>query len=180
MRYFSSGIEECIRNITFSYDETLMYGSIGLPASPYVELKNLTFWNSTVPVSYHGMCHTLLYPSLVAADTTSDAVYLALDPRLSYRLYLHDPTYHYLVMNPLVSPRIFRQFKDLTSNGGTYEWLYITATEKKNLNRESQPCEVNIYTMLLQSRQLGLEVSVYLNVLYGQAFKPCKTNLTQL
>ena len=82
MKYFSSGIEECIRNITFSYDETLMYGSIGMPASPSVELKNLTFWNSTVPVSYHGMCHTLIYPSLVAADTTSDAVYLALDTGL--------------------------------------------------------------------------------------------------
>ena len=60
---------------------------------------------------------------------------------LSYRVYLHDPTYHYLVKNPLVSPRIFRQYKDLTANGGTYEWLYITATEKKNLNRESQPWE---------------------------------------
>ena len=102
-----------------------------------------------------------------------------MNPSLSYSLYLHDPTYQYLVMNPLVSPRISRQYKDLTANGGTYEWLYITATEKKNLNRESQPCEVDIYTMLLQSRQLGLEVSVYLNVLYGQAFKPCKTNLTQ-
>ena len=97
----------------------------------------------------------------------------------SYKVYLHDPSYHYLGRNPLVSPRVFRNYKDLTSGAATYEWLYITATEKKNLNRESQPCEVDIYTMLLQSRQLGLDVSVFLNVLYGQAFKPCKTNLTQ-
>ena len=61
---------------------------------------------------------------------------------LSYRVYLHDPTYHYLVKNPLVSPRIFRQYKDLTTSGGSYQWLYITVTEKKNLNRESQSCEV--------------------------------------
>ena len=69
---------------------------------------------------------------------------------LSYRVYLHDPTYHYLVKNPLVSPRIFRQYKDLTSTGGSYQWLYITVTEKKNLNRESQSCEVTLVRKVSQ------------------------------
>ena len=60
----------------------------------------------------------------------------------SYKVYLHDPSYHYLVNNPLASPRIFRNYKDLTSSAATYEWLYITVTEHHKLNRKTQPCEV--------------------------------------
>ena len=62
---------------------------------------------------------------------------------LSYRVYLHDPAYHYLVSNPLVSPRVFRQYKDLTSEGSTYQWFYISSSEHHKLNRVTQPCEVS-------------------------------------
>ena len=75
-----SGIEECIRNITFSFDETLMHGSLG--STSQVDLKNVTLWSSTVPNLFHGLCHTLYYPSLVAADMMRDAVYLSLHTNL--------------------------------------------------------------------------------------------------
>ena len=75
-----SGIEECIRNITFSFDETLMHGSLG--SSSQVDLRNVTLWSSTVPNLFHGLCHTLYYPSLVAADMMRDAVYLSLHTNL--------------------------------------------------------------------------------------------------
>ena len=39
--------------------------------------------------------------------------------------------------NPLISPRIFQHFKDLTSAAATYEWLHITVTEHHKLNRKT-------------------------------------------
>ena len=88
------------------------------------------------------LVNKILEPNLAKKAQISKRIFFILMACLSYRVYLHDPTYHYLVKNPLVSPRIFRQYKDLTTSGGSYQWLYITVTEKKNLNRESQSCEV--------------------------------------
>ena len=61
----------------------------------------------------------------------------------SYRVYLHDPTYHYLVNNPLVSPRVFLQYKDLSTQGGTFKGLYISSTQHHKLNRDTKPCQVS-------------------------------------
>ena len=137
-----------------------MHGTLG--AMGPVDLKNLTFWSSTIENMWVGMCHTFIYPDKVAADMMNDAIYFSLNTNLrcptylvqslrlvtdqcfSYKVYLHDPKYHYLVRNPLVSPRIFRHYKDITSAAGTYEWLYITVTEHRKLNRKTQPCEVKL------------------------------------
>ena len=137
-----------------------MHGTLGIKGR--VDLNNMTFWSSTMENTAIGMCHTFTYPDKVAADMMNDAIYFSLDTNLrcpthlvqslrlvtdqcySYKVYLHDPKYHYLVRNPLISPRIFRHFKDITSSAGTYEWLYITVTEHHKLNRKTQPCEVKL------------------------------------
>ena len=76
------GIEECVRNNSFSFDETLKYSSLGENA--IVDLKNRTFWKSTVHTTMYGICHTLVFPDPVGADMLDDLVYFSLDPNLRY------------------------------------------------------------------------------------------------
>ena len=76
-----SGIEGCIRNNTFSFDETLKHGTLGLKGD-IVDIKNRTFWKSTIHNVMYGLCHTLFFPHPVGADMVNDALYFALDTNL--------------------------------------------------------------------------------------------------
>ena len=64
-----------------------------------------------------------------------------LDPNLGYRIFLHDPLYFAMATNPLVFPRIWKDYKaeDLAPN--LMEWIYISVTEHRLLNQPDQPCE---------------------------------------
>ena len=68
------------RNLTLSFDETLKHGTLG--AMGPVDLKNMTFWSSTMENTAIGMCHTFTYPDQVAADMMNDAIYFSLDTNL--------------------------------------------------------------------------------------------------
>ena len=76
------GIEDCIRDLTFSFDETIKHGTLG--AEGLVDLKNMTFWSSTMENMAIGMCHTFIYPDKVAADMMKDAIYFSVDTNLKY------------------------------------------------------------------------------------------------
>ena len=76
-----SGIAECMRNYSFSFDETLKHGTLGLNGD-VVDIKKRTFWKSTVHNVMHGMCHTFFYPDPVGADMLDDALYFSLDPNI--------------------------------------------------------------------------------------------------
>ena len=106
----------------------------------YVSYLHLPQWGCC---RYDEWCH-LLFPWYQSQVSYSSHLVIETGQCFSYKVYLHDPKYHYLVRNPLVSPRIFRHYKDITSAAGTYEWLYITVTEHRKLNRKNQPCEVKL------------------------------------
>ena len=74
------GLEDCVRDLTFSFDETVKHGTLGPLLR--VDLKNQTFWSSTVENTAVGMCHTFIYPDEVAADMMNDAIYFSLDTNL--------------------------------------------------------------------------------------------------
>ena len=49
-----------------------------------VDIKNRTFWKSTIHNMMLGLCHTLFFPDPVGADLMDDALYFALDTNLRY------------------------------------------------------------------------------------------------
>ena len=69
-----------MRNQTYSLEETVMHGTLGVRMG--VDLSNKTLWRTTVSTLSYGLCHTLLYPDLVEADMMEDAIYLSLDTEL--------------------------------------------------------------------------------------------------
>ena len=74
----------------------------------------------------------------------ADAIFFHLDPQLSYRIFLHDPHYYVMASNPLVFPRIWKDYKKEDLDPDKMQWLYISLTEHRLLNRPDQPCEEDI------------------------------------
>ena len=72
---------------------------------------------------------------------TADALVFGLDGALDYRVFVHDPHYHHFVSNPLVFPRLWREYR-ATNMLGRFEWFYISLTQHEKMDRDSGPCEV--------------------------------------
>lgn len=139
-------------------------------------VMNSSFWSRNFGSPFMGTCHTFNYPVKVIrwlsgcaimsmlqlnADMIVDGVVFMLDPELSYRVLFHDPRYFLMASNPLVFPRIWKEYKAIqyllpnllwqcplfpsqansTNKAGNFEWLYISVTEHQLLNREEQPCQ---------------------------------------
>ena len=47
-----------------------------------VDIKNRTFWKSTIHNMMYGLCHTLFFPQPVGADMVNDALYFYMDTNL--------------------------------------------------------------------------------------------------
>merc|ERR1711915_192629 len=89
------------------------------------------------------MCYTFSYKAKLKADMLTDGLVFQLDPKLSYRIIIHDPNYLLMASNPLVFPRIWQDYKAQDLQPGKFEWLYISLTEHRLLNRDDQPCDEN-------------------------------------
>ena len=77
-------------------------------------VKNLmkeSLWNKTVHTVFLGMCHTFQFPEKVGSQSYVNSFTFALNPNLSYQIYLYDPKYYYIVVNPTVSPRLYYDLK---------------------------------------------------------------------
>ena len=93
------------------------------------------------------------YVLLFAADMEDMLlVHIELLPERHHIVSLDKSRYFSSSTNPLGYPRVWREYKKMTPN--TFEWLYLTVTERHNMNRcvsriwswmkifrEEQPCE---------------------------------------
>ena len=107
-------------------------------------IKTPKYWKPNFGSPHLGMCHTLSLPTKLKADMMADGLMFQLDPSLSYKVIIHDPKYFLMASNPLVFPRIWREYKAQDLQPQKYEWVYIALTEHRLLNRPDQPCEDGI------------------------------------
>ena len=133
---------DCIEEKTYSLNDTIKsaFHDIMQPKS----IMNASHWSQNFGSPYLGMCHTFIYPKKLKADMLADGLVFQLDPELSYKVILHDPKYLLMASNPLVFPRIWREYKSRDLKPNKFEWLYISLTEHRLLNRPDQPCEEDI------------------------------------
>ena len=135
-------VNDCIKERTFSINDTIK--------TAFHDITNLTsvmnplYWKLNFGSPYLGMCHTFIYTTKLKADMLSDGVVFQLDPDLSYKVIIHDPKYFLMASNPLVFPRIWREYKAQDLEPNKFDWLYISLTEHRLLNRPDQPCEEDI------------------------------------
>ena len=133
---------DCIEERTFSINDTIITAFHDL--TNITSVMNPIYWTPNFGSPYLGMCHTFIYPTKLKADMLADGVIFQLDPDLSYKVIIHDPKYFLMASNPLVFPRIWREYKAQDINPNKFEWLYISETEHRLLNRPDQPCEEDI------------------------------------
>lgn len=123
-------------------------------------MKDPALWRSTLGTVYMGHCYSFTLSEDLQADMVHDSLVFGLDVGLSYRVFLHDPQYHHFVSNPLVFPRLWRDYRTKTLLG-SFEWLYISVTQHEKINRPDQPCEEREEYSLLtcvkrsQAREVG-------------------------
>ena len=134
-----SEVLECIRSRTFSLNDTIKTAFYDLTSLKSLKVEK--FWRENFGSPYLGMCHTFHATIKLKADMMKDGLIFQLDPELSYKIYIHDPKYYLMAANPLVYPRIFRDYKAKDLYANRLEWLYISVTEQRKLNRPDQPCE---------------------------------------
>ena len=147
-------ILDCIEATTFSLNETIKGGFHGMiQRNP---IANISFWRSTM--GSKGNCHTFLYPYPLTSADVNGIVFFQLDPTLDYMVDIHDPNYNAITANPIIFPRIFKQFHKLEK--GHFEFIYIKQNEHKLLNRKDQQCEDSIpdynYLRCIQNRKARL------------------------
>ena len=111
--------------------------------------KDPALWKETMGTVYMGRCYSFTLSENLQADMVEDALVFGLDVRLAYRVFLHDPHYHHFVSNPLVFPRLWRDYRPDTLLG-TFEWLYISVTHHEKMNLAEQPCQEGEEYSLLQ------------------------------
>ena len=105
---------------------------------------NVSLWRSYMATVFWGMCHTFRNPQKMTANLGSglNQALFNLDPKLNYRILIHDPKFYHIMIKNTVFPRIwliYRAGKNMEP--GTFETYQISVTEHHLLNRPEKPCE---------------------------------------
>ena len=105
---------------------------------------NVSLWSSYMATVFWGMCHTFRYPQKITANhkISLNSTVFNLDPKLNYRIMLHDPKFYHILIKNTVFPRIWLNYRaGQNMEAGTFDAYQITLTEHHLLNRPEQPCE---------------------------------------
>ena len=100
---------------------------------------NSSLWTSYMATIFLGMCHTFTYQNEDEENDESINMFL-LDPKLNYKIFIHDPKYYHLLQKSLF-PRIWLDHNGKNMEAGTFNYLEISVVEHHLLNRPEQPCE---------------------------------------
>ena len=127
----------CTRSIIHVRDE-MIFDALTFNLQKFI-MENLTInWE---PLMLHwgfGMCQTIKNLGKLEISTS---IKIALDKTKKYRIWLHDPNFFYMSMNPSSFPRIQTLLLNLKNwKTGSSKNQYILAEEHLLLDREKAPC----------------------------------------
>ena len=146
-------VPSCIEKRTYSRNEIILKSSTKVQKLPNVAstMNTSTFWSEDFSMSDFGTCFTFQLPVLKENITVFEApqLWFALNSSLSYSLFIHDPNFFMLAVNPQTIPQIQKAVpKSLNSHG--LIWQYISTTKHVHMNRADNPCNENpAYQLLL-------------------------------
>ena len=128
---FYLDVLRCVKEKTFSLSSTIKQSKM-----------NSSIWSSNMANVYYGFCHTFTNPEKLPAAAYAPAGVFYLNPNLTYRVILHDPLFYHVVINGLVFPRVWLEYKKgQNMKAGHFQRFEISLTEHRLLNRPEQPCE---------------------------------------
>ena len=83
-----------------------------------------------------GRCYTLNYSKDIGSDIEENTLSFNLDPKLTYRYFIHHPHFFLQTWNPLTMPMPMGtlKYKEL---GDNWLFLYLKVLRQEKLDRES-------------------------------------------
>ena len=102
-------------------------------------LSSSSFWISDLTVGMAGRCYTLNYSQAIGSDIEDDTLSFNLDPKLTYRYFIHQPHFFLQTWNPLTMPMPMGilKYKEL---GDNWLFLYLKVIRQEKLDREDERC----------------------------------------
>ena len=99
-------------------------------------IQDPNMWVSDFTVSFLGLCHTLNTSVEMEFDFLSGAFFFTLNESLDYQVYVHDPDYFMINVNPFAMP-----YYHIPTNGsvGSYYYKMRRVHHKKIQNCNSDP-----------------------------------------
>ena len=87
-------------------------------------------WMWDVSAAIDGRCFTLNYDQMLSIDISVDSLVFNLDEKMTYYLFLHQPSFFLLTYNPLTMPTVdmVLNFKDIGKN---YLTLFLEVPIKR-------------------------------------------------
>lgn len=134
-------IERCIRSHSRGLEETAFVEMGGISGSaPWAEaLTDPALWREDFTSAWYGRSFTLTYPHARGTAWRTDAINIHVNKSdgLNRRIFLHDPNYFILSVNPLSLP-INLQTLESSRQGRFY--FSLALTERLEYDTPSDPC----------------------------------------
>ena len=107
--------------------------------------RHLPFLNTKIPNTiFEGLCHTLQEGYDIGQGLKG--IFFALNPKLRYLIFIHDPKYHIKGWEPLPTPGI----RLIILEGKYFIRKYFSVTRHLKINQKNHPCiEDNLYDFTL-------------------------------
>ena len=110
-------LAECIENESFNYPLDFVNVSRGVKDG-FNPIQNQNLWVSDFTVGFLGLCQTLNTSEKMDVDFLNGSLFFALKKTLDYEIYIHDPNYFMINVNPLAMP--YFRFLANGSDGNYY------------------------------------------------------------
>ena len=129
-------LEACVKENTFGLEETV-YAELGWDSNKRA-LTEGEWWREDFTIPWYGRSYTLAFPEPQGTVWRTNSIFLHMNKSdLHSRIFLHDPRYFLLSINPLALP-INRQILDDELSGRFY--FSLALTERVEYNTLDDPC----------------------------------------
>ena len=127
-------VVQCIYEHIYDFDEMIKQV---LWHTSYID----TPWKSSITSLTNGKCHTLENYGQLGVNAELHSAQIILNPNLSYRVFLHDPLFFFITLNPLAVPQIATSIKISQENHIKIQIQYVSVTKHIKMKREGAHCE---------------------------------------
>ena len=133
-------IECCIRNETFSHLDAMKDVILGFTEKRSL-LKEDGLWKEDFTTSWYGRTYTLDIHKKIGPDYELDQFFLVLGRELDYRIFIHDPAYFVININPIALPSLVLK---ISPNESESHYYRITLTEMEESDQDPEdPCKTD-------------------------------------
>ena len=145
-RCYSSSTEDvihCIKARTYTLEEIVIRATSKFlnNLSATVNVMNAKFWSSSFTQPEFGTCHKFYHPPIEKDVSVAEAPQFSftLNSSLTHNIFIHDPKFFMLMMNPSIIPGIVQEVSKPGRNA-VLTWQYLATSKHVKKRRRRHDC----------------------------------------